>query len=161
MTAMDEQSLRQLIREALADQMSTLHPAAGAFAETAPVPQICEEIVNVGSDHELMAFVDHLLELSKDGRMRADIAARRHVFRLAGRPSSTGGPVTTGAPGSPAAAGMSAPPARFDCGLVTERSVNGVAAGTVKLILGKRARLTPLARDRARQRGLKIERSGQ
>jgi hypothetical protein len=42
--------------------------------------------------------------------------------------------------------------------MVSERQIDALPAGTTGLILGKSARLTPLARDRARARGITFER---
>lgn len=156
---MDEKGIKKLIREVLAEELRAARQSqAGAFAATAPLPQVCEEVVSIGSDHELMTFVHHLLELVKDNRVRTEIESRRRVFRLAGRSAGASGALASDAPDSPAMRGNGVPPARFDRGLVTERSVNAMVVGTTRLILGKRARLTPLARDRVRQRGIKIER---
>ncbi|TAM09906.1 MAG: hypothetical protein EPN72_07130 [Nevskiaceae bacterium] len=155
---MDEPSLKKLIHELLAEALGATWPDAGAFAATTPVPQVCVETVSIDSDRELMAFVQHVLELARDGRTRAEIESRRRVFRLAGR--SPAAAPATGAMRSPAMGEADVSPARFEQGLVTERSVDAITAGTTRLILGKRARLTPLARDRARQRGMKIERAG-
>lgn len=158
---MDEHRLRQLVRELLEEQRNTLQPRSGAFAATTPVPQIRVEAVSITSDRELMAFVDHVLELAKDGRLRAEIESRRHVFQLAKSPVDGGESRLTGPPRSPAGGEVEVAPVHFDRGLVSERNINAIAAGTTRLILGRRARLTPLARDRARQRGIRIERAKQ
>lgn len=158
---MDEQSLKKLIHELLAEALDTTSSSAGAFAATTPVPQVCVETVSIGNDRELMAFVQHMLELVRDGRTRAEIESHRRVFRLAGGSTGEMGSLFASAGCSPAAGGTEVAPARFDRGLVTERSVEAIAVGTTRLVLGKRARLTPLARDRARQRGMRIERANQ
>jgi hypothetical protein len=57
----------------------------------------------------------------------------------------TFGPATSGVP-------------RVDRGAVTERAVNEAAKAGGRLILGPRAVLTPLARERARALKIQIER---
>jgi hypothetical protein len=44
-------------------------------------------------------------------------------------------------------------------GLITERDIAGIAEGETRLRISKTARLTPLAGDEARRRGLRIERT--
>ena len=54
-----------------------------------------------------------------------------------------------------------APPAdatRIDRGAVTERTVAAAAKAGGRLVLGPRAVLTPLAREKARALGIEIER---
>jgi hypothetical protein len=43
--------------------------------------------------------------------------------------------------------------------LVTAATILGVPKGTTKVVIAKRAILTPLARDEARDRGIKIDRA--
>jgi hypothetical protein len=43
--------------------------------------------------------------------------------------------------------------------MVTERQVNALPAGTTQLVIAGSVRLTPLARDRLRQRGIAVERA--
>ncbi|RMF34158.1 MAG: hypothetical protein D6754_15490, partial [Alphaproteobacteria bacterium] len=60
-------------------------------------------------------------------------------------------PIVTGPP-------QAAPP-RLDKPLVTERDVAALAQAARRLVLGPRSRLTPLARDELRRRGIRIERT--
>jgi hypothetical protein len=56
------------------------------------------------------------------------------------------------------AAGAAAPAVhRVDRGAVTERAVAAAAAAGARLVLGPRAVLTPLAKDKARTLGVPIE----
>ncbi len=154
---MSERDIRQLIRALVAEELQSFRPESGAHAETSPVLQVCQEFVTINSDHDLMLFVGHLLELAKDGRIRREIESRQRVFRLERSPGG----------GFPIVRDMllhrsdasDVPPAHFDGGLITERHVNAIPEGTQTMHLGKRTRLTPLARDRVRQRGIEIVRS--
>jgi hypothetical protein len=44
--------------------------------------------------------------------------------------------------------------------LITAATILGVPKGTTKVVIANRAILTPLARDEARDRGIKIDRAG-
>jgi hypothetical protein len=70
-----------------------------------------------------------------------------------------GGGGTRGGPGglSPPGEHSATPGHRIDKGAVTERAVQAAASAGVRLVLGPRAVLTPLARDRARALGVPIE----
>lgn len=155
MSTVDSQALRQLIREVLADELGQLRRESGAFAQTAPKPQIREETVEIRSSADLMAFTQRLLEIAKDGRARREIESGRWIFRLAG--GSADAMRQTAYPGTHSASAGDA--VRFDHGLVSERQVDAIPADTERLVLGKRVRLTPLARDRIRQRAIRIERT--
>ena len=177
MTAgLDPETLRALVREALADLLPAQPGAAGpALAQAAPVsprprsgaqPPACRpgssapaqggaaytvrdgvaevETVSVRTDQELAAFVTRLLRLVENPRRRDDLRTGRLRFRLA----------PGGAAGAPASA---RPTRRVDKGAVTEATVRDAARAGARLVLGPRAVLTPLARDRARAAGVEIE----
>ena len=181
MTAgLDPETLRALVREALADLLPAQPGAAGpALAPAAPVsPPPAEpapvsfqpaqpapassapaqggaaytvrdgvaevETVSVRTDQELAAFVSRLLRLAENPRRRDDLRTGRLRFRLA--------------PGGAAGASAAARPTRrVDKGAVTEATVRDAARAGARLVLGPRAVLTPLARDRARAAGVEIE----
>jgi hypothetical protein len=180
MTAgLDPEMLRVLVREALADLLPAETGAAGpppaqpapvgsppaqpppagpppalAPASSAPAQDgaaytvrdgVAEvETVSVRTDRELAAFVTRLLHLVENPRRRDDLRTGRLRFRLA--------------PGGAAGASGSARPVhRIDKGAVTEAAVRDAARAGARLVLGRRAVLTPLARDRARAAGVEIE----
>jgi hypothetical protein len=95
------------------------------------------ETVNLSSDAELAAFVARLLEL--DPGERDDLRAGRKRFRLAAVPAP--GPAVR----------------RIERGAVTEAMIRDAARAGQRLVLGRGAVLTPLARDRARTSGVTIE----
>lgn len=149
-------SIRSLIREVLAEELTALRSDVGAYAQTKPRPQIREEQVAINSDADLMDFVHRLLEIAKDGRARSEIESGRWLFRLSG---GRGGCFEDSAPRSSAAALNDT--ARFDRGLISERQVDTLCANIKYLVIGKRVRFTPLARDIIRRRGIVIERMEQ
>jgi hypothetical protein len=125
----DLEELRALIREVIRDQL-------GALRATESV-----ETVALSTDDDLDKFVARLLAL--DEGERADLLAGRKRFRLA-----------TPAPSAPQ---PHSPARRVERGAVTEAMVRDAARAGERLVLGRGAVLTPLARDRARASGVEIE----
>jgi hypothetical protein len=89
---------------------------------------------------DLREFALHILRLADNPKRRADILAGRLRFELARQ----GGE-------------QAAPAQRIDKGAVTERAVIAAAKAGTGLLLGRRAVLTPLAADKARALGVRIE----
>ena len=100
------------------------------------------ETVSLRTDADLDAFVKRLLRLFENPQRRDALRAGRLRFRLA----AAVGP------------GSVQPAHRVDKGAVTEAMVRQAARAGARLVLGRRAVLTPLARDRARAAGVEIER---
>jgi hypothetical protein len=98
------------------------------------------ETVRIASDADLDAFVRTLLHLFENPKTRADLRTGRLDFRLAGTHRPSAGSTR-----------------RFERGAVTERHVAEIADTGATLVLGPRAVLTPLARERARALGLTIQ----
>jgi pyruvate/2-oxoglutarate dehydrogenase complex dihydrolipoamide acyltransferase (E2) component len=152
---MDEMdALRALIRDVIRDVLPRGIP------ET--------EMVNLSTDEELAEFVTRLLDL--DPGQREDLLTGRKRFRLAAAPPPAAPPPpATPAPAAtrPAPAPAAAPAAngtrrtdgvrRIDSGAVTEAVIRDAARAGQRLVLGRAAVLTPLARDRARASGVQIE----
>lgn len=155
MTA-DHEELRGIVREVLA---SLLPPAHGSGGTGGPVPRppapaqpglahtVREEIgpvevVTLRTDADLALFVRHLLHLFENPRRREALRTGRLRFVLA----------------APQGPGSVQPSHRVDKGAVTEAMVISAARAGARLVLGRAAVLTPLARDRARAAGVEIER---
>ena len=98
------------------------------------------EIVSIRTDAELGSFVLHLLHLFENPKHRDALRTGRLRFRLT----------------APAAGGPAQPSHRIEKGAVTEAMVAASARAGARLVLGRRAVLTPLARDRARATGVEI-----
>ena len=168
MSEFDE--LRALVREVIRDVLPNGLPGNGLPSNGLPVT----ETVDLSTDEDLAAFVDRLLNL--DPGEREDVQAGRKRFRLAPRSAGHNGtsaasdlaalairltspqpPAPTqfaqGAKG-PVPAG--APVRRVESGAVTEALVKQAAQAGERLVLGRSAVLTPLARDRARASGVEI-----
>jgi hypothetical protein len=98
-------------------------------------PKQGTETISIGSDAELQAFVSRLctpgiIDAVRAGKLRFTLG------QTASAPANPGGILE---------------------GVITEHKISALT-GKGTLILGATAVLTPLARDRARKLGLKIER---
>jgi hypothetical protein len=170
--------LRQLVREVLADVVGTMparqsSAAAGppssippADGATGPAPagrpgdQATQQVqvgpshgatpnrdelgswtVRISTDEELHTFVLRVLKLAANPKLRGNLISGRARFRLAATPAAA------------------AATHQMEKGAVTERLVAAAAAAGARLVLGPRAVLTPLARDKARALGVPIERA--
>ena len=159
--AADTEAIRALVREVLADLLPAAArdpgnpgagdlaggpgPGAGAPAQPGLPHTVREhvesvEVVSIRTDAELGSFVMHLLHLFENPKHRDALRAGRLRFRLA----------------APAAGGSAQPSHRIEKGAVTEAMVAASARAGARLVLGRRAVLTPLARDRARATGVEI-----
>ena len=144
------EELRALVREVIRDVL----PQGLAVTET----------VNLSTDEDLAAFVKQLLDL--DPGQREELRSGRKRFRLA-RPQDPSVPAGAGQAGAghggagpingAERAGLSAPVRRIERGAVTEAVIAAAAGAGERLVLGRGAVLTPLARDRARASGVQIE----
>jgi hypothetical protein len=113
--------------------------AAGGH-ETASRPGPEARPVRLATDEELHEFVLQIIALADNPKRRRDLLAGRLRFTLA-----------------PAGAPAGQADHRVEKGAVTERAVQAAASAGARLVLGPRAVLTPLARDRARALGVPIE----
>jgi hypothetical protein len=136
--------LRELLAEALAGTSSNgvtpqvpPPPVAAVHRPSTwgPAPEGGVEHVTLAGDDDLNRFVRDLFARPD----REAIAAGRVRFTL-------------GAAATPGGA------TRIDRGAVTERTVAQAAKAGGRLVLGRRAVLTPLAREKARALGVEIER---
>ena len=132
--------LRTLVRQVLSEVV----PQAMAASTSASAPgEPTSEVVHLACDSDLQAFARRIAA-SSDAE-RAAIVSGATVFRLGGVP----------AVGAHAAA-SSVKVVRIEAGAVTERHVRDAASTGSSIHLGRKAVLTPLARDRARAAGVEI-----
>jgi len=138
----DIEELRALVREVIRDVL----PQGLAVTET----------VNLSTDEDLAAFVMRLLDLDPD--QREELRSGRKRFRLPESSNVSPAPsVPAGAAKGAERAGESTPVRRIERGAVTEAVIRAAARAGERLVLGRAAVLTPLARDRARASGVPIE----
>jgi hypothetical protein len=164
----DTEAIRALVREVLADLLPaagrvpgnpanpgdperrgdgpgglgavTGRPAQQGLPHTVAEHVDSVEVVSIRTDADLAGFVLHLLHLFENPKHRDALRAGRLRFRLA----------------APPAGGTAQPSHRIEKGAVTEAMVAASARAGARLVLGRRAVLTPLARDRARAAGVEI-----
>ena len=136
------EELRALVREVIRDVLPKGLPVT--------------ETVNLSTDDDLSTFVRRLLDLEPD--QREELRSGRKRFRLPEISSVSPAPsVAAGAANGAERAGESTPVRRIERGAVTEAVVIAAARAGERLVLGRGAVLTPLARDRARASGVPIE----
>ena len=156
LTGLSPEELRAAVRAVLREVLPAgmVADAAGAAPPGGPSELPGHGGVVISTDADLTAFVRRVAALCEDPQQRATLQDGRHGFRLAHRAEAE--PARGGSTGArPAASG--APVTRIDRGAVTERAVLKAAADGVRLLLGRGAVLTPLARDKARSLGVEIE----
>ena len=144
--------LRLLVREVLAEVVGKARPpesapAAGPAARPNGRAAAGDSggdsgpwTVRIDTDDDLHAFALRVLKLADNPKLRRDLIGGRIRFALAGQ--AAGGPAATH---------------RVDKGAVTERAVAAAAKAGARLVLGPRAVLTPLAKDKARALGVPID----
>lgn len=149
----DREAIRAMVRQVLRDALpeAVREKIAAQAANTAAPKQKKNEAraaeseaskteeVAITTDAELAAFVRRVLE------RRETIQAGRLRFRLKRARKAA---ETQPARGSE----------RIDKGIVTEKKVMAAAKAGKRLVVGKGVVVTPLARDKARQLGVEIER---
>ncbi|MGI5156400.1 hypothetical protein [Microbispora sp. CA-102843] len=126
-------------------------PETRVTAETPGGAPAAEPVV-IASDDDLNAFALRVLDLAADPARAAALRSGRLRFRLAAP-----APAPAPAP-QPVQEAVGQEVVRHEKGAVTERHVAAAAAAGARLVLGRRAVLTPLARERARACGLAVER---
>lgn len=141
------EELRAAVRAALLEVL----PAG--FAQTPGGAAL--ERVTLRNDADLDALVRRVASLCEDPDRRAALQDGRHGFRLAAAGPSDRDDVSTA--GASRHSGGAGDAVRIDRGAVTERTVVRAAAEGGRLVVGARAVLTPLARDKARVLGVEIE----
>jgi hypothetical protein len=140
----DSEELRALVREVIRDVLPSGFPGGLPVTET----------VNLSTDEDLAAFVKRLLDLDPD--QREELRSGRKRFRL-GTSSIPPVPAGAGQINGAERAGGTSPVRRIERGAVTEAVIAAAARAGERLVLGRAAVLTPLARDRARASGVPIE----
>lgn len=138
-------AIREEIRAILREELAALRagPAKAAPPST--------ERVSIASSAALNRFARDLVERAASPDFAARVARGDIVFELAqDAPASPGAAIVTG----PARA----QPDTLDKKLITERDIAGLAGSARGLRISPHSRLTPLARDEARRRGIRIER---
>lgn len=144
--ALSSDELRAAVRAVLRDVLPAELVHGGSLRANES-----SEPVTLRNDGDLDALIRRVAALCEDPGRRAALRDGRHGFRLAA------GGVSTGRQEGSGPSGVGAGVLRVDRGAVTERMVAKAAADGIRLVIGPRAVLTPLARDKARVLGVEIE----
>lgn len=150
---MSDPVIAAIVREVLAEELARIRKEKGPGGTLRPAEQQSREIgVTIAGDADLQGLVRRVIAMTEDPVQHAQLKDGKIVFRLTGTTGSKG----SSPPPPQAGAGSTE---RFEHGLLTERQVDRLAPQTKTVIIGKKVRTTPLARDRLRQRGISIERT--
>lgn len=158
------QLVREVLREALGEygaagrgQKATLAEALGRAARGG------ETALTVSSDRELAELVraaavvsenDGLAQAVDSGRLKLSLG--QQARQAQGTPATSSGSAPRR--NSSSAAAPTKQPVHIDKGVISETRIAALAKEHSKLVLGKAAVLTPLAKDRARELNLVVER---
>lgn len=140
---MTDPTLSALIREVLSEELAKLRPAMSNSA-------IRKEAVSITNDAELNAFAHRVIKTMNDPAAKREFEAGRLEYTL------SSGDLNAAPSNQPVSHGSIEQ--RIDKGFLSERHIDTLSEGTKRLLIAKAVRITPLARDRARQRGIVIER---
>jgi hypothetical protein len=152
--------LRALIKDILAEELASLRAECACDAAI--------ERVSVSTSAELNRFALSVLDRANDPGFASALRNGRLQFepvRNVGAPErgeqSPPSVVRTPAARQPETLVTTIPPKvpELRKSLITERDIAAVANGEPRLRITKTARLTPLANDEARRRGIRIERT--
>jgi hypothetical protein len=176
--AIDREALRALIRQVLRDAvpadlqrklsaaLAKKGGATPAITKTKSAPALAEELaeeVSIASDADLNGFVQRLLAIAEDSATREALKSGQKKFRLAKKTGRLPAALhhqreenhrSVSSQGDASRSEGN----RIDKGLVAERHIVAAAKNGKKLTVGKGVAVTPLARDKARQLGVVIER---
>jgi len=139
MVPQEREGMRALVREVIREALADAKKGKGSGSSA---PAIAVEPVRIANDADLEALVRRIVDLMRDPATAARIEAGSLRFRLAG----------------PAQAVAAVPTDKLLSGLVNERAIDALPEGAT-LLLATTAVVTPLARDRARQRRISLERA--
>ncbi len=168
--------IRRLVRELLHDAVARKSPGKGTPAAALP-PEAGSPFsdrirraletggaieVRVADDRDLDAFAQSIALCALERDLLGAVASNRVRFRLAG---AGGGPASS----APLAAAVAPPPGatrssgaggvfHWEKGVLSETRIVAISREYTKLVLGPKAVLTPLAKDRARECRLEVVR---
>jgi hypothetical protein len=153
---MNSAELRSMVHEVLLEELAALRSTKGVtttpVAEHSLPGQSPTEPcwVPMRAENDLALFARRVLQLAEDPRRRQAIEGGVFPFRFE---QLTSGSLSDGVNPEISSPAIES---RIDKCLVNEKHINKLPKGTTILNLGKRATITPLARDKARKMGITI-----
>ncbi len=153
----DNSEIRQLVRQMIHQALSD-RAAPQTLAVRVPTQQtsVVVEPVDLSSDEAIQVFVDRILDLSEDVETRGRLRTGKIQFVHSHRPKPSS--ISSAEAFKENQNQDLDEAAHIDSGAVTETSIRRLGPHTATLFLGRRAVLTPLAKERARIRGIVIVR---
>ena len=168
--------VRELLRDSLANEGADQGTEAPAASEVGGLSDRVRAALTGGtaidiaiaSDSDLNGFAKQVALCALERDLLGAIASNRVRFRLAGGggpspatapPAAAPAASATPAPAIPAAPSGDGDAYHWEQGLLNETKITEIARSHAKLLLGRRALLTPLAWDRARSLGLQVART--
>jgi len=143
--------LRELIREILVEVLESLPELRGA--------EVKSERVTLRANDDLNAFAKSLIERAQDSEFADAVRDGRHVFVLDQPSRQVVLPTERQAQPTPIVSSTPAAVTALTKALITERDLAQLGLQQQgRLRIGLKSRLTPLAADELRRRGVKIER---
>lgn len=140
---MDRAEIRSLIRAVLAEELGRIQN------RPSEKPDVQQETVRIGNDQELAIFVKRLSQMCRDETIRKEIERGIRTFKLRN---------TINGSASLENNRTNNQAVRFDKGFINERQIDALNEDTEVVVATRAVRFTPLAMDRLRQRGIRIER---
>ncbi len=172
-----QDEIRRLVRELLHEAVARKSPGKGTPAAAPPLEAgspFSDRIrraletggaieVRVADDRDLDAFAQSIALCALERDLLGAVASNRVRFRLAG---AGGGPASSAPhapPPAPAQAATRSPGTaggvfHWEKGVLSETRIVAISREYTKLVLGPKAVLTPLAKDRARECRLEVVR---
>lgn len=173
---LDREAMRRMVREVLREALPDAIKGSGALraaaekvvagvaaparaepttkkatpsAQPSPARQNAGEEVSLQNDQDLAQFVRRIVHLLENPATREAVKSGRHGFKL----KRSSAPSPAASPGRPGGAAQ-----KILKGVVKENTVVDAAKAGARLVIGRGVVVTPLARDKARQLGVQIER---
>lgn len=138
--------LRELIREILVEVLDSMPERQRA--------DVRHEHITLGCSADLNDFVKSVVERAQDSTFADAVRDGRHVFDL----DRSSLQVERRPPIAPIVSSMPTEVATLTKALITERDLAQFTPRRGRLQIGSKSRLTPLAADELRRRGVTIER---
>ena len=141
-------TLRDTIRNILEDELIKHGINSNKSVDKSRV----EESVSIRNDDELDRFVKKIIEMVKDRNLRENILSNKYVFHLSNiKNEQSSDKKINYLESSPNSI-------NFETGMITEKKILDLPDHVEVVRIGKKARLTPLARDTINKLGKTTER---
>ncbi len=146
-------NITRLISEVLAEELAKINADSSKTAD-GQSRGVDERWVQIETDEDLKTFVSDIIGMTESQRDRVALEKGKIVYRL----KRAGGRSTTPHERKHDKGFSFGTTQTIESGFFSERQADRISGDIKRLRIGKSVRMTPLARDRLRQRGITIER---